>query len=283
LIAAGQSGNAAVDWIGVACLGSIVAGTLYLGTWQTQRYFWKIDVIKEREEALQLPVQELPPGHVAADSSEAQQLQHRRVSASGRFVHQHSMYIGPRSPPAGSLGENASINPTPGSFVVTPLRRADGSHVMVNRGWIPKADIPNRIAQSVNSSYEDSELVTVTGVLQGTEKGSMFSGPNDPANHSYFVLDLPSIAKETGLITDENEECPLLLEQIGPAILANGSPSKDSQRIISKTAEHFQTFHVMPWTHATYAFTWYTLAICGSAMVFFRFRKKAPSLRRKQK
>jgi hypothetical protein len=39
---------------------------------------------------------------------------------------------------------------------------------------------------------------------------------------------------------------------------------------------HVLQFYVDPFKHATYAFTWFALATCGTAAMYFRFRKKPP-------
>jgi cytochrome oxidase assembly protein ShyY1 len=42
--------------------GGIVGTTVYLGTWQTQRYYWKQDMIKERSHSLALEPMAIPEG-----------------------------------------------------------------------------------------------------------------------------------------------------------------------------------------------------------------------------
>jgi hypothetical protein len=58
--AAAEGGS--LDWLGMAFFSGIVGTTLYLGTWQTKRYYWKQDMIAEREHSLALEAVSMPPG-----------------------------------------------------------------------------------------------------------------------------------------------------------------------------------------------------------------------------
>jgi hypothetical protein len=80
--------------LGLTVFSVPVIGTAYLGTWQLQRYFWKIGQIQDAKDSLAAaPVDPPKDGHWDA-------LRTRRVQAEGRFEPEKTMFVGPRSPPA---------------------------------------------------------------------------------------------------------------------------------------------------------------------------------------
>ena len=92
-----------------------------LGVWQLERLQWKRALIAQRETAMAAaPV--LPPGTLA----EALQMEFRRVTAEGVFLHEGEILRIAPGPTGGS-----------GFEVLTPLRQADGRVIFVDRGFIP--------------------------------------------------------------------------------------------------------------------------------------------------
>ena len=155
----------------MAFFSSIVGVTVYLGTWQTHRYFWKVDKIEERERSLSLEPVTIPPGQLSqADLASAQ---HRRVKVTGQFELDHECYVGPRSAPksAGAAPQGMATSGVTGHFAIAPLRRADGSRILVNRGWLPREEVQRRIAaRSASSETELGPPVFLTGVLEDGDK-----------------------------------------------------------------------------------------------------------------
>ncbi|CAN0319208.1 unnamed protein product, partial [Ectocarpus sp. 8 AP-2014] len=65
----------------------------------------------------------------------------RRLRVTGVFDHGKEVLVGPRGAPPGMKATSgpSSMAPSPmGDFVHTPLKRGDGSVVLVNRGWVPR-------------------------------------------------------------------------------------------------------------------------------------------------
>lgn len=68
--------------------------------------------------------------------------------------------------PQSVLIRNRPLNETPGLWVVTPLRMADGSQILVLRGWL---EATRANAQQATAPPAPVGPVTVTGVLQPSE------------------------------------------------------------------------------------------------------------------
>ena len=85
--------------------GGLVTGTGALGCWQTQRYFWKTELLEERRRALGEEPEDLPSGatstSLAADRPDL--CRNRRVRMAGAFDASRTAKIGPRSAPPGVM------------------------------------------------------------------------------------------------------------------------------------------------------------------------------------
>lgn len=108
----------------VIALGALmmVALTARLGWWQLDRAMQKKTLARAIAERAALPpVAALPAGESATA------LLHRRAVLAGRWQAQHTVYL-----------ENRQMGGRPGFYVVTPLELADGSAVVVQRGWLAR-------------------------------------------------------------------------------------------------------------------------------------------------
>jgi surfeit locus 1 family protein len=83
---------------GKVFFGGLCAGTLYLGVWQTRRYFEKIALIEQRRREL---TEEPVPLTTATATSMHTGFRKRLVE--GRFRHENEMLVGLRGPPPGAL------------------------------------------------------------------------------------------------------------------------------------------------------------------------------------
>ena len=120
--ARGRSGSKALLW-GAALLG--MALTARLGVWQLDRAEQKLTLqarIQQRGALAPLGPADLPQGAAAAAEQH-----YRPVRLTGHWLAQHTVYL-----------DNRQMNGRPGFFVLTPLRLADGSAVVVQRGWLPR-------------------------------------------------------------------------------------------------------------------------------------------------
>jgi surfeit locus 1 family protein len=118
---------------------------------------WQLDRLAQRKAAnaalaarLALPVLEVRGG-ISGDSARL-----RRVTATGRYD-----FAAERSWPG------RSFEGTPGVALITPLRLADGSAVLVDRGWVPSPDA----FHVDHAAYRESDSVTVTGIARLLPRG----------------------------------------------------------------------------------------------------------------
>jgi surfeit locus 1 family protein len=103
--------------------------------------------VERRNLNLHLPPVPLPYNPTAA---ELEALDHRQVFVTGEFLHERELRVVPRY-----------FESQLGLYIFTPLRRPDGSIVIINRGWVPAQlqDPETRIEAQVE------DKVTILGHL----------------------------------------------------------------------------------------------------------------------
>ncbi len=117
------------SWIVALATATGVAVTAAMGVWQMGRAAQKQALAQSLEERIAMPaLAELP---ATADASSA--LWQRRITLRGRWLGQHTVYLDNRQM---TLREGA--RPNVGFDVLTPLALADGTAVVVQRGWVPR-------------------------------------------------------------------------------------------------------------------------------------------------
>ena len=117
------------SWVGLlipAVLAFIVL--IGLGTWQVQRKAWKEALIASLTERLAAPPSALPAPK-SWDTLDAADDEYRRVQFSAQFD-----YAGDALVYASAAAFRPDVS-GPGYWVFTPARLADGSIVIVNRGF----------------------------------------------------------------------------------------------------------------------------------------------------
>jgi len=160
---------------------ALVVTMVNLGLWQWGKYEDKKadnKVVRERLAAQPVDVGTLlAPGDPWA---KGKTVQNRTVTVSGVYVADEQMLIRGRS-----LLQN------PGSWVMTPLRRSDGTLVIVNRGWIANdgsyTAVPSQFVPPTGT-------VAVTGLVQPTVVRERI-GPTDPATGHLDNLARADIAR----------------------------------------------------------------------------------------
>ncbi|KAJ7361529.1 mitochondrial protein required for respiration [Mycena albidolilacea] len=228
-------------------LGFVPIFTLGLGTWQLQRLQWKVNLIDELEEKLQLPPLSLPK---RINLSVIPEFVFRKVFLRGRYDHAHSMLAGP------STREGVH-----GAHVLTPLIREDGSTIIVDRGFISK-DL------DLQSVPQDTSEVEITGMLRTSQERNTFTPDNHPERGEWYWKDLDAMAEYAGGANANVQ--PVLVEEIfeghegeATARIAKGIPVGRPARVDLRNA------------HLSYVITWYTLSLF-TAVMFVRvlFNKK---------
>lgn len=215
---------------------SLIAGVgvvllLALGTWQLQRLQWKNGLIAERRAASHSAPVALPdhPADAAA-------LAFRRVSLTGTFLNDKEFHV-----------LATAADGTAGIHVVTPLRRADGGIVLIDRGFVPT----DRKDPATRGAGELQGEVAVTGVLRpAAGKSSWFVPDNRPGTNEWFYVDVPAMAAAAGL----SDVAPFYVE-------ADATPNPGGYPVGG------QTVIDLPNNHFQYALTWYALA-AGLAIIY---------------
>ena len=153
----------------------VAAGCVRLGIWQLDRLSQRRARNAVLAARLALPPLPVRRG-VTADSA-----RQRRVVAQGVYD-----FSAERTWPG------RSFQGTPGVALVTPLRLADGSAVLVDRGWVPSPD-----AFHVDHGlYREPDTATVTGIALIPPRGR---GDVAVAGFLPFVIQLESPDPTAGL------------------------------------------------------------------------------------
>lgn len=221
--------------LGLAGLAVCLA-LLGLGTWQVQRLAWKTDLIARVDARLAAePVEAPGPDGWAGLSSEADA--YRRVRATGTFLHDRETLVQALT----ALGA--------GFWVVTPLRRADGTVLLVNRGFVPQDRRDAATRATGNAAGEQS----VSGLLRISEPGGGFLRSNDPAGDRWFSRDVAAMAAAR-----------LPGERVAPYFVdADATPNAGGLPVGGLTVVSFRNHHLV------YALTWFGLAaLLTGAMIW---------------
>lgn len=249
--------------LSIAFFGGMCLGTFGLGCWQVQRYQWKLGVAAEQKSKYLAEPTVLPECssqlHVLETVS---QLGGRRISTSGTYEHGKEVLLGPRSAPVGLVGDAAqglATNPQ-GYYVVTPLKRIDGTVVFINRGWV---------AMNEKSWHRPSGVVQVHAIVGSGEKPSTFSPVNSPKTRKLLWLEPAALLEATGYNASDasTSVVPIILEAVEP----------DNVPVTSYPAcrrvKHLNDQYITPMTHVVYATTWFSLSAAGTIMTYYMFKK----------
>ncbi|MPN34575.1 hypothetical protein SDC9_182069 [bioreactor metagenome] len=140
-----------------------------------------------------------------------------------------------------------------GFWVLTPVERADGSQVLVNRGFVPEK------ARTEVTSVAPGDPVRIQGLLRMSEPGGGFLRDNDAASGKWHSRDVQAIAAAMGL----SNAAPYFVDQGIPNIHVNAPVNTEASAATAtgpwpRSGMTVVTFHN---SHAAYIFTWYGLAL----------------------
>lgn len=216
-----------------------IAGLAGLGTWQLDRLSRKESLIADRQAMLARPPLDLARLEDAGDPPA-----YRRVTVSGRFLHDKELRVGPRSR-RGRAGWQ----------VVTPLKRANGGIILVDRGWVPddRKDPRSRLEGQVTGT------ATVTGFVNRAAARGPFAPDNDPARGDWFRIDPPAMARS------------LDLPDVAPYWIV---AARDRDRPVGPVGN--DRVAMPPNNHLIYAVTWYALAAVLAVLAFVYWRRVPP-------
>nr|WP_249137967.1 SURF1 family protein [Bradyrhizobium canariense] len=233
-------------WLTVLSLTAFVL-LIALGIWQIERRAWKLALIDRVEQRVHAPAQPIPSSASwPAVSAAADEYRHVRVT--GRFLHDRETLV------------QAVTELGPGYWVMTPLKRDDGTLVLVDRGFVPS----ERRDASTRRDGNPQGQVEITGLLRVTEPKGGFLRNNVPQHNRWYSRDVAAIAAARGL----DHVAPFFVD--ADAGSQSGSGPTGGLTVIS-----------FPNNHLIYALTWFALAfmLAGGLFVTFGgglFRRKKP-------
>ena len=214
----------------------LVFAFMALGTWQLKRLQWKLDLIERVDQRVHAPAVAAPAQdqwtRVNADADE-----YRHVRVTGTLLYPLTVRV------------QASTELGGGFWLLTPLRSADGSVVLINRGFIPtNAEDPDG-----RTTLSNSNISAVTGLLRMSEPGGGFLRHNDPVANRWYSRDVQAIAAARGLTS----VAPYFIDAEATKISANEKMdgSLSGRPVAGLTVIAFHNNHLV------YALTWYALAL----------------------
>lgn len=230
----------------IACALLAFAGFAALGTWQLFRLQWKLDLIDRVEHRVHAPP--VPaPGPAQWPRINTADDEYRHVQLAGTFLHAHTTPV------------QATTELGFGYWLLTPLRAADGSIVLINRGFVPAADLREALAA------RPDEAAAVTGLLRMTEPGGIFPRRNDPAVNRWYSRDVHAIAAVRGL----TRVAPYFVDADA---MPNSATPDVSSPVGGLTVVSFHN------NHLAYALTWYALALMVAGAAFWAVREENGSI-----
>ena len=153
-----------------------------LGIWQVERRTWKLALI-ERVEQRMHAAPTAPPSPSSWLAVTAGSDEYRRVTVRGTFLNADETLV------------QAVTTDGPGFWVLTPLQTADGTTVLVNRGFVP----PDRRDPATRRDGAPQGVVSVTGLLRMSEPKGGFLRNNDASAGRWYSRDVAAIAATHGL------------------------------------------------------------------------------------
>jgi surfeit locus 1 family protein len=204
---------------------------LSLGTWQLARKSEKEALIARIIERSHAEPPAAPPPFAEWD---AKADEFSRVRTRGTFLHDQETLVHGLAP--GEPGRALQ-----GFYVITPLKRDDGTTILINRGFVPtELKRPeDRAAGQVSGA------ATVTGMLRASETRTLFVPESDPKREAWFTRDIPGISAARNLAN----VAPYLIE--ADATPNPGGWPRGGQLRVD-----------LPNNHLQYAFTWFGIAAC---------------------
>lgn len=217
-------------------------GFVVLGGWQLERRAWKHELIARVEQRAHAdPV--APPGRAEWPQVGAARDEYRRVRITGTFL------------PDAQTRVQAATELGAGWWLLSPLRRADGTIVIVNRGFVPPP--------SARAVADPPGEVTIVGLLRISEPGGGFLRRNDAAAGRWTSRDVAAIAAARGL----GDVAPYFVDA------ERAAAADDTAPVGGLTVLAF------PDNHLVYAITWFALAAMAGAAAVAAMKAAGPPRR----
>jgi len=163
----------------------LVITMINLGFWQLRRLHERRTYnasVRANETQPAQPVEDImrPSDPVSVGHT----LNFRRVAATGTYDTSNAIIVRSRS-----------LNSTPGVWALTPLRLADGTAVIVLRGFLPSQGTLERVPADAEPPAGE---VSITGLVQETQTAGLFEHPDPAEGHldTMARADVARIAKQ---------------------------------------------------------------------------------------
>jgi surfeit locus 1 family protein len=208
--------------------------------------FWQLERLEQRRAFNEhfLSVMALPPLDItSAPAEDLATMEYRIATVSGVYDHENQAAL-----------RNQYNDLVFGYHLITPLVLADGSAILVNRGWIPAS---GNETPADWRKYDQPGQQTISGVLRLGEEPEMGGIPD------------PELAEgQTRLEFWNNLNLARIARQIPhpllPVYLQPDQPAENSQPPIAPARPEIE---ITEGSHQSYAMQWFTFA----AMLFFGY------------
>lgn len=247
---------------------ALFLGFMALGTWQVQRRAWKLALIERVDQRVHsAPVPVPPPAQWP--QIDAARYEYLPVAATGRWLADRTVLA------------QATTELGAGFWVMTPLQQADGTQVLVNRGFVPQDQrarwLPGGDALAgADAGVAGSAPLTVQGLLRLSEPGGSLLRANDPGAQRWYSRDVAAIAADRQL----PRAAPFFIDAGLPA--ARQPPQAIGEGTVASAGPWPRTGLTVirfPNSHLVYALTWYGLALmvvgAGWYVARYEFRSRA--------
>ncbi len=202
-----------------------------LGTWQIERKAWKEGLIDTLQRRLKAAPEPLPEpgrwGKLEAAQDEFLPVRFAATFAAGEAALVYTAGSAFRPDVSG-----------PGYWVFAPARLADGSKVVVNRGFVPEGRQTDPDVQRAAGPQE------IVGVMRWPEAPSWVTPRAEPDKNLWFARDQLAMAAAKGW----GAVAPFFVDQEAP--VPPGGLPRPGPLVVKLRNEHLQ-----------YALTWYGLAL----------------------
>lgn len=215
--------------------------------------FWQLRRLDQRQQANRAVTQRSsePIAPIAelvkptSDRAAVEAVQWRQIEATGTFDVAHEVFVRDRS-----------LDGRAGLHAATPLVLADGTAILVNRGWVP---VPQTVQGVPSAPPPPSGQVTVVGRLRPSQQRGLL-GPTDPPVGvlvAFARLDVPRIQKQV-----PEPLLPAYVELTSPA------PTADLPKVLPLP-------ELDDGPHLSYALQWFAFTVLAAIGWWLMARRTA--------
>jgi len=232
---------------------ALFLGFTALGTWQVQRRAWKLALIERVEQRVHTAPVALTPSPEWPQVSTASH-EYLPVTAQGQWLPEKTVLTQ-------ALTELGS-----GFWVMTPLQLADGTQVLVNRGFVPQEQRAQWLATPLPTSAPTT--ANIQGLLRMSEPDGGFLRTFAPAEQRWYSRDIAAMGRA------------LQLPQAAPFFIDAGLPPPPGSAPTPVTESTWpragMTVVRFSNSHLVYALTWYGLAlmVAGAGWYVARYERR---------